>query len=705
MKHTRTNYNLLPIGKTGEPGKSFEIYQGRRIRSTRLIERKSVMKRRLFSELTAGKGSKTVHPTIGGTAYLKELSRNLGASDEAKTCVRRLQSLWNLNQDRNSRAKDLFKLATREDLWVAAYKKLAHNKGALTAGGAKGTIDGTSLKTLKLLRDAIKSGTYKISSTRRVYIPKAKGGSRPLGIPEFRDRLAQEVIRIILECIYEPRFLESSHGFRPRRSQHTSLRQVRRDFGGAKWVIEGDISKCFDTISHQVVKHCLRRTIDDERFISLIMRGLRTKVLMPEGGLEWMNVGAPQGGVCSPLLSNIVLHQLDRFILRLKRKVDLGKQRKRNPAYVKLMNASRYRRGTNEGRDARKAARRINPNLTDDPGFRRLNYTRYADDFIIGITGPKALAVRIKELVAGFLKRRLHLNLNEEKTVITQLSGKNVSFLGYIIKRGAPYSMKHKQHYGKQTRIIRRARLGGLTLIVDVDKVMQGLTYKGFCKGGQPVANFRYMHQSQSYTVNAMNSILRGLNEYYKLSEGRRAAMVYFSYIIRYSIAKMFAAKYKLRSVQRVFKRAGKDLRKLLKAGKKTHGASDQKLTADAKAAGSKVKVEMPALLYTKYAQVPLPDLKPLAKRWNPYNSGLQAQHIPWPITRWTGFSVRGRMALSASCAHCGSDQSVEMHHVRGLKYLNKNNVVELTMIASRRKQVPLCRACHLAAHGKSLHR
>lgn len=695
--------NLLPIGKTGEPGKTFEIYQGRRIRSTRLIERKSVMKRRSFSELTAGKGSKSVHPTIGGTAYLKELKLYLGASDEAKTCVRRLQSLWNLKQDRNSRAKDLFKLAIREELWVAAYKKLAYNKGALTAGGAKGTIDGTSLKTLNLLRDAIKSGTYKMGSTRRKN-PKAKG-SRPLGIPEFRDRLVQEVIRTILECIYEPRFLGSSHGFRPKRSQHTSLRQVRRDFGGAKWVIEGDISKCFDTISHQVVKHCLSRTIDDERFVSLIMRGLRTKVLMPEGGMEWIDVGTPQGGVCSPLLSNIVLHQLDRFILRLKRKIDLGKQRKRNPAYVKLMNASRYRRGTNEGRDARKMARRINPNLTDDPGFRRLNYTRYADNFIIGITGPKALALRVKELVTGFLKRRLCLNLNEEKTVITQLSAKSVSFLGYLIKRGAPYSMKHKQHYGKQTRIIRRARQGGLTLIVDADKVVQGLTYKGFCKGGQPVPNFRYMHQPQSYTVNAMNSILRGLNEYYKLSEGRRATMVYFSYIIRYSIAKMFAAKYKLRSVQHVFKRAGKDLSKPLKASKKTHGATDQKLVTDAKEAGSKVIVEMPTLLYTKYAQVPLPDLKPLAKRWNPYNKGLQAHHIPWPITRWTGFSVRGRMALSASCVHCGSDQSVEMHHVRGLKYLNKNNVVELAMIASRRKQVPLCRACHLAAHGKTLHR
>jgi len=284
------------------------------------------------------------------------------------------------------------------------------------------------------------------------------------------------------------------------------------------------------------------------------------------------------------------------------------------------------------------------------------------------------------------------------------LSANSVPFLGYIIKRGAPYTMEHKRHYGKQTRIIRRARLGGLTLLVDVNKVVQGLAYKGFCKNGQPRPNFRYMHQPQSYTVNAANNILRGLNQYYKLSEGRRPAVAYLSYIIRYSIAKMFAAKYKLRSVQHVFSRAGKDLSKPLKVGNKMHGANDQKLIINAKEAGSKVVVEMPALLYTKYAKIPLPDLKPLTRKWDPYRT-IQESHIAWPITRWTGFSIRGKLALTASCAHCGSDQSVEMHHVRGLKYLNKLNVVEVAMIASKRKQVPLCRACHLAAHGKSKHR
>jgi hypothetical protein len=205
-------------------------------------------------------------------------------------------------------------------------------------------------------------------------------------------------------------------------------------------MIEGDISKCFDTIDHNIVRKCLSRTIDDERFISLIIRSLCSKVLMPEGVLEWMNVGTPQGGVCSPLLSNIVLHQLDRFISRLKRRIDRGlKKQRRLPEYVSLMNRSRYDRGTKAGKTTMRFSEtpgRSTPVLTNDPEYRRMHYARYAHDFIIGITGPRGLAVRVKMLVARFLKQRLRLQLNEDKTAITQIGKSDVSFLGYSIRRG-----------------------------------------------------------------------------------------------------------------------------------------------------------------------------------------------------------------------------------------------------------------------------
>lgn len=252
-------------------------------------------------------------------------------------------------------------------------------------------------------------------------------------------------------------------------------------------MIEGDISKCFDTIDHNIVRKCLSRTIDDKRFVSLIIRSLRSKVLMPKGALEWMK---DKVGVCSPLLSNIVLHQLDRLVSRLKRRIDLPnlRFRRRNPEYVSVMNRSRYYKATKADKAAMSTARKITPVLTNAPEYRRMNYARYDDNFIIGITGPLSLAVRVKMLVARLLKQRLCLQLNEDKTVITQLSKNDVPFLGYSIRREQLFAMRHKQHFGNYRRRIRR--IGGITLIADIGKAVQGLAYKGFCKGRYPVPNF-----------------------------------------------------------------------------------------------------------------------------------------------------------------------------------------------------------------------
>lgn len=646
--------NLLSIGRTGEPDSSLYYRQGRRIRSTCLSERKPVMARlrRKYSTKT-GKGSKWMR-SVERIPYLESLRQNAGVSDGAITCITRLQTVWKLNQN-NVRVKDLYRLLKREELWIAAYKKLAHNKGVFVFGGVKGTIDGTSIKALRNLRDLVVSGNYTVGITRRVEIPKPERGLRSLGIPEFRDRLVQEVLRTLLECVYEPRFYESSHGFRPQRSQHTCLRQVRRDFGSTKWVLEGDISECFGTIDHNIVRKCLSRTIDDERFVSVIIQGLRSKVLMPKGVLEWMDIGTPQNGVCSPLLSNIVLHQLDRFLSRLKLKIDRGKQQRRGPEYIKLTNRNRYYKGTLTGKAAWRASPRIFPapkrvltdrrgkDLTHDPLFRRMHYTRYANHYIVGITGPRELAVRVKMLIIRFLKQRLRFQLNEEKIVITKFSKKGISFLGYLIRRNPPFALEHAQNFRSYTpcqqsqgkdKSTHRIRTSGITLFADVDKVIQNLAHKGFCKKNEPVPNFRYMHESQSYTIKQVNSILRRLDEYYMISENKKAAMSRFSYLVRYSIARMFAAKFKLRSVAHVFKRAGKGLGKPLKSkGKSTYGSSNEKLAYNAKAAKSMISESMPRLLYTKYKEIEEPDLKPLAKRWDPWKDVARG-HIPWPIKR-----------------------------------------------------------------------
>jgi group II intron reverse transcriptase/maturase len=654
----------------------------------------------------AGKGSKRTH-FHEGVPYLDSMPWTHRGSDEPRT-VRRLHALWNLSRRPHARAQALWRLMDTPELWIAAYKKLAANDGSLTPGGAKGTIDGTSLHGLKALRSAVISGRYRVGISRRVVIPKPKGGRRPLGIPEFRDRLVQTVIKTLLETVFEPRFLDVSHGFRPKRSQHTCLRQVRRDFGGASWIIEGDISQCFDTIDHRVVDALIRRVVDDPRFCRFVYRGMKSRVLMPGGKLLPQSVGTPQGGVCSPLLSNIVLHQLDRYVCRLKRVCDRGERRRRNPAYDVAMNAATYgaRSGTltpNDVRRLRRRARAIGKVLRDDAGFRRLNYVRYADDFLVGVSGPRVLAARVRDALSGFLRRRLRLALNPDKTLLTHLKSQSVRFLGYRLARGPRYATVHVRHYGRVTRRIRAVRGGGIRLLVDMPKVLAGLEHKGYTRGGRPVPNFRYLHQSQTHAVIRANSILRGLGEYYKLSEGRRTCLNQISYIVRSSLAKLFAAKFKLRSSAQVYRHGGKDLSKPLSSGARSRRDSPTARQDDGSRSGPAKPPVGIGVLYTVYRDIPVPDTAPLARVWHPWRGHESA--LPWPISRWSGFSVRGGLALGAPCAMCEHTHGVEMHHVRALKHIRGKTPVELAMMAARRKQIPLCRRCHLQAHGQSSHR
>ena len=693
----------LGVGRTGEPRSHLHWALGRRVRSTCLLERDPAMVKRVYFTNgihTKGKEPKWTDLTKD-VPYLDKVQKSMRASDDATQTLRRLKQLWLLNANKNAKAQRLSALLGDIHLWVAAYNKLASNEGSMTKGGSGGTIDGTSVRTLEMLRDKVVNGKYTFGMTRRVYIPKPKGGQRPLGIASFRDRLFQEVVRIILEIIYEPRFLETSHGFRPQRSQHTCLRQVRRDFRGTTWYIEGDISKCFDTIEHQIVQKCLNKVIYDLKFVNLLVRGLKTKVLMPKGSTEWQTKGTPQGGVCSPLLSNVVLHQLDRYMARLKRVIDIGTGRKQSKHYTRIYNKMR-KVSPKDKIEYRKMARKVGYGDPLDPTFRRLSYTRYADDFLIGIAGSKDLARKVKHNVSRFLKTRLNLELSLEKTTITRALGGRVPFLGYVISHAPERTYSYTRIYAGRKRLVKAHRTGNLTLLVDWHKVMGRLKLKGFCdRKFDPQPNFAYLPYPQSHTLKAVNRILTGLCNYYKLSDNLRSSIGRINYILRYSTAKLFAAKYKLHTMAKVFGKAGKDLGKPLKGP--SIGANDTKLKHDAKVAGGDLVWDFVGLLYTKYHKIPKPDLKPLAKGWKP-GIGDSAEAMAYPLTRYVERTIRGRTALKGVCASCGTTSNVEMHHVRKLADLKDRSYVAQAMIASNRKQIPLCRPCHLAAHGKASH-
>ena len=218
------------------------------------------------------------------------------------TVTRRLDALATISKE-GKRINGLFRLMEHPLLWYEAYANIYSNAGAITKGVDGSTLDGFSQARVASIITRLKDGTYRFKPTRRVYIPKANGKKRPLGVPSGDDKLVQEVVRLILERIYEPVFQTSSHGFRPGRSPHTALEQIGQQWTSVKWIIDMDIQSFFDTIDHEVMIAVLEKKIDDARFIALI------KAMLVAGYVEdWRfhgtYSGTPQGGIASPILAN-----------------------------------------------------------------------------------------------------------------------------------------------------------------------------------------------------------------------------------------------------------------------------------------------------------------------------------------------------------------------------------------------------------------
>src|SRR6266536_6144491 len=316
--------------------------------------------------------------------------------------------------ERGLPVKNLYRQLYNPQFYFRAYVRLYSNDGAMTPDTTGETVDGMSREKIKTMIDLIRQERWRWTPVKRVHIPKRSGKLRPLGLPSWSSKVVQEVIRQLLSAYFEPHFSDHSHGFRPGRGCHSALSEIVHTWKGVHWFIEGDISDCFGSLSHEVLMDILSENIHDNRFLRLIQHMLQAGYLEEWRWHETLS-GAPQGGVCSPILSNIYLDKLDQFVETvLLPKYNREKRRTKNPAYQRIENAiaRARRRGDRKALRALRKQRRTLPSQDpQDPKYCRLRFVRYADDWLLGFAGPKHEAEAIRSKIRAFLRDTLKLEL------------------------------------------------------------------------------------------------------------------------------------------------------------------------------------------------------------------------------------------------------------------------------------------------------
>ncbi|MFI7154823.1 reverse transcriptase domain-containing protein [Nonomuraea sp. NPDC050022] len=405
---------------------------------------------------------------------------------------------------------ELFRQLFNRQLYLMAYGRIYSNKGAMTPGACGETADGMSLAKIDRIIAAMRHERYRFTPAKRIYIPKRNGDKRPLGLPSWSDKLVGEAIRLLLEAYYEPTFSERSHGFRPRRGCHTALREVAHTWTGTSWFIEGDVSDCFGRLDHQVMLSTLAENIHDNRFLRLLRNMLQAGYLE-----DWVwNAtlsGCPQGGVVSPILSNIYLDRLDIFVETvLIPEYTQGGRRAYNTAYRNMeaqLKSARRRGHRVYARELRQKLRKLPSRDMNDPGYRRLRYIRYADDILLGFAGPRHEAEQIKRRLAEFMREELKLDLSEDKTLITHARTQRARFLGYEIT------------VGRSDRRMTRGRRtinGSVALHVPVTVIKDKCA--PYLNRGKPARQTRLQNEDDHNIVGIYGSIYRGIVQYYLLA-------------------------------------------------------------------------------------------------------------------------------------------------------------------------------------------
>ena len=604
-----------------------------------------------------------------------------------------LNNLVKQSNKENYKYNRLYRYLYNPEFYYRAYGRIYSKEGNMTPGTDGKTIDGFSHKDIEKTINALKNLSYQPNPAKRVYIPKKNGKKRPLGIPSFMDKIIQEIIREILEAIYEGNFSDKSHGFRPNRSCHTALIDIKTTCTGTKWWIEGDIEGFFDNINHHTLITILRNKIEDEKFLNLIWKFLRAGYL-EDWKFNTTYSGTPQGGIISPILANIYLDQLDKYVEEYAKIFNKGKERRTNKEYkkhegyiykLKKRLEPKWETLDQDKKDGylknikeRQAILRTLPRRDPyDPGFKRLKYVRYADDFIIALIGSKEEAEKVKADIKSFLQDKLSLKLSDEKTKITIATNK-ARFLGYdlYVARSDDYK---KTKSGSKARTITGHIMLSMPYDCMRDFVFENRYAKEISNKGSKNTWKRTMLRNidDLEILSIYNAEIRGFYQYYKYAYdvsrlGNIYNLAYFSFV------KTLANKYK---------------------------TSCYKILSDNVKGKSFKQDNKLGVYYTKKDKICFREFVPNSfktckDKVGNENVDNKSQVIQYMNSR-TGLEARLK---AGKCEYCGTQTSaLEVHHVRKLKNLKGKKRWEILMISRKRKTMVLCKKCHDDLHAGRL--
>ena len=573
-------------------------------------------------------------------------------------------------RDRGSKGlpcNELYRQLFNPQLYLLAYGRIYSNEGAMTPGVTQETADGMSMEKIGRIIDAMRHERYRFAPVRRMHILKKDGKLRPLGLPTWSDKLVGEVVRLLLEAYYEPTFSEHSHGFRPGRGCHTALREVADIWAGTTWFVEGDLSDCFGSLDHDVMIKILAEKIHDNRFLRL-MRNMLEAGYLEDWVWHATPSGAPQGGVVSPVLSNIYLHKLDEYVETvLIPQHTQGMGRRANPAYTKVQRrlASARRSGDRaKVRELRAELRCLPAGDPRDPGYRRLRYSRYADDHLLGFIGPKAEAEAIKDQLARFLRDELALELNTNKTLITHARTRAARYLGYEII---------VQHSDTKITGGQRSANGRIALRVplDVIKAKRAL----YLRHGKPWHRSAMQNLDDYEIVKDYAAEYRGVVQYYLLAHDvwRLNSL---QWAAQTSMLKTLAAKHQSTVTKMAAKHAAK-----IETPHGPRACFEARIERDGK----------PALV-ARFGGIPLVRNK----------DAVLIDRVPQRAT-YPRKELVVRL-LARRCELCEEPGTVVVHQVRKLASLGEPGPAQPAwaafMIRKRRKTLVVCRPCHDAIHG-----